>query len=60
MTGAEQGRIIAFTGTNGTGKTTPAYREATRLCIAQPGKRIGIILETAAAKCPYPINLDAT
>ncbi|MFW5957777.1 MAG: AAA family ATPase [Desulfosalsimonas sp.] len=50
-----EGRIIAFTGTHGTGKTTAVYREAARLCMKHPGRRIGVVLETAS-QCPFPIN----
>ncbi|MFW6271776.1 MAG: hypothetical protein ACOC1Q_01895 [Desulfosalsimonas sp.] len=57
--GMDKGRIVAFTGTHGTGKTTAVFREAGRLCLEHPGLRVGVVLETAA-QCPYPINLETS
>lgn len=48
-----RGRIIAFSGTHGTGKTTAAYRMAARLKRSETGD-VGIVCEIAR-QCPYPI-----
>ena len=52
------GRIIAVSGTHGTGKTTAAYTRAADLKKQYPQKTIGFICETATL-CPYPINREA-
>ena len=49
------GRIIAYSGAHGTGKTTSVYEFAGCLKKQMPNKRIGI-LEENAGLCPYPIN----
>jgi predicted ATPase len=59
MQAALKGRIIAFTGTHGTGKTTAVYDLAANLCKDRPGKRIGIVAENASL-CPFPYNKEAT
>ena len=46
-------RIIAFTGTHGTGKTTAAYAMAHKLKLQ--GHNVGLVQETARL-CPFPIN----
>ena len=48
-----KGKIIAFSGTHGTGKTTAVYALAAEMKKAVKGE-VGIILETAR-RCPFPI-----
>jgi predicted ATPase len=48
------GRIYAFTGTHGTGKTTAVYELAAWLKRTRPGQEVGIVSEVARL-CPYPI-----
>lgn len=52
-------KIIAFSGTHGTGKTTATFQKAHKLKIENPTKKITVLTETAAL-CPFPINTDAT
>lgn len=52
------GKIIAFSGSHGTGKTTAAHALAVKLKLNHPEKRIGFLPETAR-ECPYPINREA-
>lgn len=53
------GKIIAYSGTHGTGKTTAVYSKAASLKKQHPQKSVGIITETAPF-CPFPINKEAT
>jgi len=46
--------IHAFSGTQGTGKTTAVFVLAAHLKRAHPGKEIGIVREVAK-HCPYPV-----
>jgi predicted ATPase len=46
-------KIIAFSGTHGTGKSTSCYEKAYQLKLSQKTE-VGIILEVAR-QCPYPI-----
>jgi len=52
MPGDGRGKIIAISGTHGTGKTTAAYDLAAELKKTKSGE-VGIILETAR-RCPFP------
>jgi len=52
-------KIVAYTGTHGTGKTTKVYQAAACLCKEHPQKRIGVLCETAG-QCPYPVNMEST
>lgn len=52
-------RVIAYTGTHGTGKTTSVFERAAALKKEYPGKTVGILNEVAA-RSPYPINLLTT
>ena len=47
------GKIIAFSGAHGTGKTTAVYTTASQLKKSNTGD-VGVILETAR-RCPWPI-----
>jgi predicted ATPase len=58
MDSAEK-KLIAFTGAQGTGKTTATFARALHLKHDHPDKRVGILTETASL-CPYPINQAAT
>ncbi|MBI5843704.1 MAG: AAA family ATPase [Deltaproteobacteria bacterium] len=49
------GKIIAFSGSHGTGKTTAAHALAVKLKLENPGAKIGFLSEVAR-ECPYPIN----
>ena len=53
------GKIIAFSGSHGTGKTTAAHAMAVKMKIAHPGSRVGFLAEVAPG-CPYPINQETT
>lgn len=50
------GKIIAFSGSHGTGKTTAAHALMAELKVSQPGADIGF-LDEVARRCPWPINL---
>jgi predicted ATPase len=50
------GKIIALSGTHGTGKSTSAYNLCAALRLA--GKN-AIVLDELARKCPFPINQGA-
>ena len=50
-------RIIAFSGTHGTGKTTAAYAMAKKLQVQ--GHTVGLVQEQARY-CPYPVNREMT
>lgn len=52
------GKIIAFTGAQGTGKTTSVYQKAAFLK-ANTDCRVGVLAETASY-CPFPINEERT
>ncbi len=52
-------RVIAYSGTHGTGKTTSVFERAAALKKEYPGKTIGILNEVAG-RSPYPINLLST
>lgn len=56
MTGA---RIIAFSGTHGTGKTTSAKMAAEFMERKYPQKRIGLLIDIER-QCPYPINQEGS
>ena len=47
-------RIVAFSGTHGTGKTTATYTRAALLKRRHPHAQVGIICEVAS-RCPLPI-----
>jgi len=53
------GRIIAFSGTHGTGKTTAVYNRISELKKAHPDLLIGPHVENLVF-CPYPINREST
>ena len=48
-------KIIAYSGTHGTGKTTSALQRAAELKIYYPNKSIHVLCDLEAF-CPYPIN----
>jgi predicted ATPase len=48
-------KIIAYTGTHGTGKTSAVLQTAHKLKLAHPGKTIGWVTEVAR-QSPWPIN----
>ena len=51
------GKVIALSGTHGTGKTTNAY------ILCAEAKKLGIntvVLDERARECPFPINEEAT
>lgn len=50
-------KLIAFSGTHGTGKTTQAYALAAKL--KKLGKSV-VVLDELARECPLPINKEAT
>lgn len=52
-------KLIAFSGTHGTGKTTAALTHAALLARENPNKHIGLLTEIAS-ECPWPINKKAT
>lgn len=52
-------KIIAFSGTHGTGKTTAVYKRITQLKLEYPGLMIGPHVENLVF-CPYPINSGST
>ena len=52
-----EGRVEAYSGTHGTGKTTAVYEAVARLKKAHPGKVI-LPLGEAARQSPFPINQD--
>lgn len=52
-------KIIVYTGTHGTGKTTAASKRVDALRVEQPDADI-VLVEESARLCPYPINLDGT
>lgn len=52
-------KLIAYTGTHGTGKTTSVFERAREEKIANPDKKVGIICENAAFS-PFPINTKTT
>ncbi len=52
-------KLIAFSGTHGTGKTTSAYNLALQLKYNNPDKSIHALVDQEAM-CPYPINQKAT
>lgn len=52
-------KIIAFSGAQGTGKTTSAYHQARELKIINPDKSVATLCDLEAF-CPYPINQEAT
>ncbi|CCK81227.1 MULTISPECIES: AAA family ATPase [Desulfobacula] len=52
-------RIISFSGTHGTGKSTAAYRMAVDLKYLQPKKSVHVLCDQEAF-CPYPINKETT
>ena len=49
------GKIIAFTGAHGTGKSTAAYRLAENYKIEHPEKSVHVLCDQEAL-CPFPIN----
>ena len=49
-------KIIAFSGTHGSGKSTCAYQLTTKMKLK--GYNV-ILLDELARKCPFPINKDA-
>lgn len=51
-------KIIAYTGTQGTGKTTSVYEKAQGLKIEFPRLSVGVLPE-APRLCPFPINRDS-
>ena len=51
--------IHAFSGPQGTGKTTRAYEYANRLIKNNPGKTVGLVVDVER-RCPYAINREAT
>jgi hypothetical protein len=51
--------IHAFTGPQGTGKTTGAYQYANWLVKENPGKTVGLVVDVER-RCPYPINQETT
>lgn len=53
------GNVIAFSGAQGTGKTTAAKMWAGRLEKENPRKSVGLVLDIER-KCPYPINRETT
>lgn len=53
------GRIIAFSGTHGTGKTTAVLKCAIDLKMRHPDQRIEYYSENVAW-CPYPVNKSMT
>ena len=53
------GKITAFSGTHGTGKTTAAHRAVADLKIAHPDKTIKVLCDLEV-ECPYPINRNTT
>ena len=52
-------RIITYSGSHGTGKSTAVYNRVADLKKTFPGKQIGIHVENLTF-CPYPINEDTT
>lgn len=50
---------IAFTGTQGVGKTTSVYAEAYQQKINNPNKNVNILLDVAR-DCMFPINRSTT
>ncbi len=50
-------KIVAYSGTHGTGKTTSALQLATDLKIYYPTKSVHILCDLEAF-CPYPINKE--
>lgn len=52
-------KLIGFSGTHGTGKTTASMVRAAALKTENPTKRIGLLTETAET-CPLPINEKGT
>jgi hypothetical protein len=59
MTRNSKGRIIAYSGTHGTGKTTAVYNRIGILKKVNPLSLIGPHVENLPF-CPYPINRDST
>ena len=53
------GKIIAFTGAHGTGKTTAAYRLAENYKIQNPNKSVHVLCDQEAL-CPFRINKETT
>ncbi|MCG8632797.1 MAG: hypothetical protein MI863_03165 [Desulfobacterales bacterium] len=53
------GRVIAYTGSHGVGKTDAALRAAVDLKRAEPGKSIKALCDLEGG-CPYFINRDTT
>lgn len=52
-------RIIAYSGTHGTGKTTAAYQRGVHEKIAHPHQSVHVLCNQETV-CPYPINKSAT
>ena len=53
------GKIIAYSGTHDTGKTTAVYERISALKKTNPGLLIGPHVENLVF-CPYPINQEST
>lgn len=53
------GKIVAFTGSHGTGKSTAVFQTAAEYKLNHPSQTVGVILEQASL-CPYPINRYST
>ena len=53
------GKIIAFTGAHGTGKSTAAYRLAENYKIEHPEKSVHVLCDQEAL-CPFPINKETS
>ena len=53
------GKIIALSGSHGTGKTTAAHARVVKEKVSNPGLRVGFLGEVART-CPYPINLEGS
>lgn len=51
--------IVAFSGAQGTGKTTRSYQESVWLSKENPGLTVGTVTDIER-RCPYPINREAT
>lgn len=52
-----ENKVVAFTGAHGTGKTTAVYQMAHRLKMENPGKEVGVVMETAR-RCPLGFLSD--
>jgi len=51
--------VHAFSGAQGTGKTTSAYQYAAWIMKEFPGQTVGLVADVER-NCPYPINREAT